>query len=259
MKVPQRASPKGKKVSLFITCMGDMLYPETGMAVVDILEHLGVEVDFPPGQTCCGQPAYNAGYWNEAKEVAKTFLHAFQDSSVIVTPSGSCAAMVRENYPKLFKDDPEYRSKAERLADIVWEFTEFIVDGLEITDLKARLAGYTTFAFHDSCHSLRHTGSKRASRVLVSNVENAQVIELEGEEVCCGFGGVFSVKMADLSGAMLEEKLDSILASPGQVLCGDISCIAHINGGLALRNTGVRVQHIADFLAGAIKKDETPI
>ncbi|NPV75108.1 MAG: (Fe-S)-binding protein [Anaerolineae bacterium] len=259
MKVPQHASPKGKKVSLFITCMGDMLYPETGMAVVDILEYLGVEVDFPAGQTCCGQPAYNAGYWNEAKEVAKTFLRAFQDSTVIVTPSGSCAAMVRDIYPKLFKDNPEYLSEAERLAGITWEFTEYLVDGLGITNLKARLAGQATFAFHDSCHSLRHTESKRASRVLVSNVENAQVIELEGEEICCGFGGVFSVKMADLSGAILEEKLDSILASPGQVLCGDISCIAHINGGLARRNTGVRVQHIANFLAGAIKKNENPI
>jgi len=254
--MPHRASPRGKKVSLFITCMGDMLYPETGMAVVDILEYLGIEVDFPPGQTCCGQPAYNAGYWGEAKEVAKTFIHAFENSSVIVSPSGSCVAMVREIYPKLFEDDPAYREKVERLADITWEFTEFIVDGLGITDLKARLAAPTTLAFHDSCHSLRHTGSKRASRTLVSNVENAQISELRDGEVCCGFGGVFSVKMPDLSGAMLEKKLDSIIDAPGQVLCGDISCIAHINGGLAHRNTDVRIRHVADFLAGAIKKDE---
>ncbi|MCC6145972.1 MAG: (Fe-S)-binding protein [Anaerolineaceae bacterium] len=259
MHLSEHESPKGKKVSLFITCMGDMLYPETGMSVVEILEHLDMEVDFPAEQTCCGQPAYNAGYWKEAKKVAETFLDAFEESSVIVTPSGSCAAMVREIYPKLFKDDPKNLPRVERIKRITWEFTEFIVEGLGIENLNLRLPKHTVFAFHDSCHSLRHTESKSASRTLMANIENAEVVELESAETCCGFGGVFSVKMADLSGAMLKDKLDSILACPAKVLCGDISCMAHINGGLALRNSDVRMQHLADFLAGSLKNNENSI
>ncbi len=246
----ERPSPKGKKVSLFVTCMIDMMYPETGMSVVNILEHLGIEVDFPMAQTCCGQPAYNSGYQNESKQVAIQFLKAFKDAEVIVTPSGSCAAMVLHEYPVLFEDDPQWKAEAERIVSITWEFTEFLVDGLGITDLKARLAQPTTFAFHDSCHGMRLLGLGQAARTLLGNVENATIAELNEHEVCCGFGGLFSVKMSDISGAMLQKKVNNINASDAStIITGDSSCLTQMNGGLSRKGSSKKVRHIADVLA----------
>ncbi|GIK63124.1 MAG: lactate utilization protein A [Chloroflexota bacterium] len=246
----KRPSPKGKKVSLFVTCMIDMMYPETGMSVVNILEHLGIEVDFPMAQTCCGQPAYNSGYRSESKQVAIQFLKAFKDSEVIVTPSGSCAAMVLHEYPVLFEDDPQWKAEAERIVSITWEFTEFLVDGLGITDLKARLPQPTTFAFHDSCHGMRLLGLGQAARTLLGNVENATIAELNEHEVCCGFGGLFSVKMADVSGAMLQKKVNNINASAASIIItGDSSCLTQMNGGLSRKGSSKKVRHIADILA----------
>ena len=253
----ERESPKGKRVSLFVTCMVDMLYPDTGMSVVDVLTHLGVEVDFPMGQTCCGQPAFNAGYRDEARQVALQFLQAFKDSEVIVTPSGSCGAMVRHEYPRLFADDPQWRDEAQRLASITWEFTEFIVDGLGITDLNGRLPTPQTIAFHDSCHGLRLLGLKQASRTLVGNLENATIVEWDDSETCCGFGGLFSVKMAAVSGAMLGKKIDHIEQSQADVIVtGDVSCLMHMNGGLEKQGKPMRVKHIADVLADGIQDVE---
>lgn len=251
----KRESPQGKRVSLFITCMVDMLYPETGLSVVDVLKHLGVEVDFPPAQTCCGQPAFNAGYQDEARLVAIQFLNAFKDAEVIVTPSGSCGAMVRHEYPRLFADDPEWRDLALRLSSITWEFTEFIVDGLGITDLHGRLPDPKTVAFHDSCHGLRLLGLKQASRTLVGNLENATILEWENSETCCGFGGLFSVKMAAVSGAMLDKKLDAIAQSQAdEIITGDVSCLTHMNSGLEKQGKQPRVRHIADVLAEGLRK-----
>lgn len=255
MAIIDRPSPKGKRVSLFVTCMVDMLYPETGMSVVDVLEHLGVEVDFPLGQTCCGQPAFNAGYRAEARQVAIQFLKAFQDAEVIVVPSGSCGAMVRHEYPHLFADDPHWRDEAQRLASITWEFTEFIVDGLGVTDLNGRLPTPQTLAFHDSCHGLRLLGLKQASRTLVGSLENATLVAWDNSEICCGFGGLFSVKMADVSGAMLGKKMAHIEQSQADTLVtGDVSCLLHMNGGLAKQGKRPCVRHIADVLAEGIHK-----
>ena len=252
----ERESPKGKRVSLFVTCMVDMLYPQTGMSVVEVLRHLGVEVDFPMAQTCCGQPAYNGGYRDEAKEVAEQFLRAFRGAEVIVTPSGSCAAMVRHEYPALFENDPEWRDEARRVAGITWEFSEFIVDGLGITDLHGRLPQSQSFAFHDSCHGLRLLGLKEAARTLVGNLDNATIVDWDNGETCCGFGGLFSVKMADISGAMLRDKLDHIAQCEADlILTGDVSCLTHMNGGLQKQGKEIRVKHIADVLAEGIKKD----
>ena len=258
MILPKRESPIGKPVSLFVTCMIDMLYPETGLSVVRILEHLGIEVGFPMAQTCCGQPGFNAGYRNEARQVAKQFLKAFADAQLIVTPSGSCAAMVRHEYPTLFADDPELLASAQRMAAITWEFSEFLVDGLGITDLNARLKQPQSFAFHDACHGLRLLGLKEAGRTLVQNIENATIQELKECDTCCGFGGLFSVKMADVSGAMLERKVENITACPAQtILTGDVSCMTQMNGGLARQKSGKRVRHIADLLADALP-DQKP-
>lgn len=254
MSTPKRESPVGKRVSLFVTCMVDMIYPQTGMAVVEVLEHLGVDVDFPMAQTCCGQPGFNAGHRSEARQVAEQFLRAFKDAEVIVTPSGSCAAMVRHEYPELFADHPEKRALAERLAANTWEFSEFIVHGLGITDLHARLPEPQSFAIHDACHGLRILGLGDAARILVANVENATLTELPEADVCCGFGGLFSVKMADVSGAMLGRKMENIeLADAGTILTGDVSCMTHMNGGLSRQNANKRVRHVADVLAEGVR------
>jgi L-lactate dehydrogenase complex protein LldE len=250
MPLPDRESPQGKRVSLFVTCMVDMLYPDTGWAVVDILEHLQVAVDFPPEQTCCGQPAFNAGHRPAARQVAIQFLKAFKDAEVIVTPSGSCAAMVREEYPVLFAEDPQWRAAALRAAAITWEFTEYLVDGLGISDLGLQLPERSSLALHDACHGLRMLGLGDEARALIGNLANANLEELAERDVCCGFGGLFSVKMADVSGAMLERKIANIQACPANtIVCGDVSCMTHINGGLARTPTTKRVRHIADVLA----------
>lgn len=254
MALAQRPSPRGKPVSLFVTCIVDMIYPQTGMAVVDVLEHLGIDVDFPMAQTCCGQPGFNAGHRADAATVARHFLRTFRDAQVIVTPSGSCAAMIRHEYPGLFADDPDLKQQAERIASITWEFTEYLVDGLGITDLGARLPQAHTFAFHDACHGLRLLELGPAGRELMRRVENADMIDLENCDVCCGFGGLFSVKMPEVSNAMLSNKCDDIDASPAQtILTGDASCLTQMNGGLSRRGSNKRVRHIADVLAEGLK------
>ena len=251
-----RPSPQGKRASLFVTCLIDMLYPDTGMSVVDVLTHLGVDVDFPPGQTCCGQPGFNAGYRKEARQVAIQFMKAFKAAEVIVTPSGSCAAMVLHEYPRLFEDDPMWREEAVRMASMTWEFTEFIVEGLGIEDLHGRLPHPKTIACHDACHGLRLLGLKQASRVLVENLENASVVKWDNSETCCGFGGLFSVKMADVSGAMLDKKLDHIEQSQADfIVTGDVSCLTHMNSGLEKQGKSTRVRHIADLLAEGIRDE----
>ena len=253
-----RPSPIGQPVSLFVTCLVDMLYPATGLAVVDVLAHLGVAVEFPMGQTCCGQPGFNGGYWREARPVAEQFLRAFRDAAVIVTPSGSCAAMVRHEIPRLFAGDPARLAEAERLAGITWEFTEFVVEGLGIRDLGGRLPTPTTVAFHDSCHGLRRLGLGAAARALVGNLANATIVEWDHGQTCCGFGGLFSVKMADVSGAMLAEKLAAIERSGADtIVTGDVSCLLHMNGGLAKLRRPPRVRHVADLLAEGIRARET--
>lgn len=252
----ERPSPVGKRVSLFVTCIIDMVYPDTGMSVVDILEHLGVEVDFPASQTCCGQPAFNAGYHNESRSVARQFLRAFNQSEVIVTPSGSCAAMVRHEFPKLFADDPIWLPMAEAAAAKTWEFTEFLVDGLGIDDLQTTLPEVQRFAFHDACHGLRVLGLKDAARTLLGNVENAQICDLQEGDVCCGFGGLFSVKMGNVSNGMLQTKMEHIEGSEADtIVTGDASCLTHMNGGLSRKNSGKRVRHIADVLAESLRKE----
>lgn len=246
----ERPSPKDKKVSLFVTCIIDMIYPDTGWSVVKILEHLNIEVDFPLDQTCCGQPAFNSGYRQEAKAVAIQFLKAFQNSEVIVTPSGSCCAMVRHEYQTLFEDDPEWRDVAEQVASKTWEFTEFIVDGLGIEDLHLRLPEPESFAFHDACHGLRLLGLGSSARTLLKHTENATICSLEEYDVCCGFGGLFSIKMANVSNAMLETKVKFIEESEAKtIVTGDASCLTQMNGGLSRQKSGKRVEHIADVLA----------
>jgi L-lactate dehydrogenase complex protein LldE len=248
-----RPSPQYKPVSLFVTCIVDMIYPQTGISVVEILEHLGIEVRFPMGQTCCGQVAFNSGFQGDARAIAKHFLDVFADAEVIVTPSGSCASMVKHYYPELFKDDPEWYDRATWAGSITWEFSEYLVDGLGITDIGAKMPA-TKVAFHDACHGLRLMGLKDQARQLASNVEGVSVTELSGADQCCGFGGLFAVKMPEISGAMLKDKVQSIdTVEADVVVTGDASCLTQMNGGLSRHGKTRRVQHIADFLAGGLK------
>jgi L-lactate dehydrogenase complex protein LldE len=251
-----RPSPRYKPVSLFVTCIVDMVYPHTGISVVEILEHLGIEVRFPLAQTCCAQVAFNSGFQNDARAVAKQFLTAFADAEVIVAPSGSCTSMVRHYYPELFKDDPEWLPRAEWAANITWEFTEYLVDGLGITDLGAKLPP-TKVAFHDACHGLRLLGLKNQARKLAEGVDGVSVTELTGWDQCCGFGGLFAVKMPEISGSMLKDKVQNIDASEAEVIVtGDASCLTQMNGGLSRNEKSKRVVHIADFLAQGLKQTD---
>ena len=248
-----RPSPKYKPVSLFVTCIVDMIYPGTGVSVVEILEHLGVEVRFPLNQTCCGQPAFNSGFRDDAKTVAKQFLTAFAGAEVIVTPSGSCGSMVRHYYPELFADDPEWRDRANWAALITWEFTEFVVDGLGITDLGAKLSP-TKVAFHNACHGYRLMGLGTQAQALAGKIDGVSVTELKGWDQCCGFGGTFAVKMPEISGAMLNDKVKNINAADADVIVtGDASCLMQMNGGLTRQASPKRVMHIADLLAKGLK------
>lgn len=248
-----RPSPKHKPVSLFVTCIIDAIYPQAGVSVVEILDHLGITVNFPMGQTCCGQPAFNSGFRDDARTVARQFLRAFEDAQVIVTPSGSCATMIRHYYPELFKDDPEWYSRATWAANITWEFTEYLVDGLGINDIGAALPP-TTVAFHDACHGLRGLGLKNQARELIGNIEGVTISEMQGADQCCGFGGLFAVKMAEISGAMLGEKVKQIEASEADViLTGDCSCMTQINGGLSRQGAQRRAQYVADLLAQGLR------
>lgn len=230
--------------------MVDVLYPQTGMAVVRLLEHLGVAVDFPFQQTCCGQPGYNGGFRADARQVAEQFLRTFAGSEVIVVPSGSCTAMIRHEYPRLFAGDPAWLPLAQQVASRTWEFTEFLVDGLGTADLGLALAEAQTFACHDSCHGLRTLSLGRQMRALLGHLGNATLAVLDGHDECCGFGGLFSVKMPDVSSAMLDKKLAHIDAcAAGTIVVGDVSCLTHMNGGLSRRRSPKRVRHIADVLA----------
>ena len=251
-----RPSPLYKPVSLFVTCIVDMIYPHTGVSVVDILEHLGIEVRFPLNQTCCGQMAFNAGFQNDAKAVARQFLTAFADAQVIVSPSGSCTSMVRHYYPDLFKDDPEWRDRAQWAADITWEFSEYLVDGLGITDIGAKLQP-TKVAFHNACHGYRLLHLDHQAQDLAAAVDGVTLTTLTGNDQCCGFGGLFAVKMPEISGAMLKDKVTNINAVDADVIVtGDASCLTQMNGGLSRDESKKRVVHIADFLAQGLKQSE---
>lgn len=249
----RRPSVVGKRVSLFVTCIVDMIYPNTGMSTVEVLERLGVSVDFPEGQTCCGQMGFNAGYRDDAKAVAKHFLTAFKDAEVIVAPSGSCVSMLRHFYTQLFEGDPVWYDRAAYAASITWELTEYLVDGLGITNVGTVLERPLTVALHDACHGLRGLNIQQQPRTLLSNVGNLEIEELAGADQCCGFGGLFAIKMPDVSGAMLNDKIKNINDSKADLIVTcDASCLTQINGGLSRQGCPKRTVHVADVLAGRI-------
>lgn len=235
-------------VQLFVTCIIDTLYPETGTAVVNVLHRAGVEVCFPPGQTCCGQPAFNAGLRREARKMAVQTIRAFEDyPGPVVIPSGSCAAMVRHSYAELFKDDPNWLPRAQALAKRTYEFSEFLVDILGISNIGARFDGSMTY--HPSCHLLRGLGVDRQPRALLAAVHEAKLVELPEASDCCGFGGVFSVEHPEISTSMLKRKINNLETSGASVLVScDAGCVMNINGGLHKGHKNQRAVHIAEIL-----------
>ncbi|MFH0728272.1 MAG: (Fe-S)-binding protein [Pseudomonadota bacterium] len=243
---------KSRPVTLFIQCLIDGIYPEVAEAVVTVFRRLGVHLDYPVDQTCCGQPAFNTGYWNEARTAARRFIDIFEEAQVIVCPSGSCVTMVRHHYPDLFRDDPGWRVRAEAVAAKTFEFTEYLVDVLGVEDLGARFPGKVTY--HDSCHLLRHLGIARQPRALLDKVRGVERVEMKDSDHCCGFGGAFSVKYPEISTAMVDEKIRNILDSGADTVTGcDMGCLMNIQGRLSRKEIPVKTLHIAQILAGTPK------
>lgn len=235
------------KVAIFITCLVDQFFPNVGISMVRLLHRQGIHVDFPTNQTCCGQPAFNSGYTEEARRVARTLLDAFEDADYVVSPSGSCVGMIHQYYPYLFQDDPENLKRVENLIDKTYEFSQFLVNVLKVSDLDATFPHRVTY--HPSCHGSRLLGIKQEPLQLLKQIKGIHLIPLLGQEDCCGFGGTFSVKMSGLSSAMVKSKCDHILETHAEVLVGtDMGCLMNIEGNLRQRETSIRVLHLAELL-----------
>lgn len=237
------------KVSLFITCLVDQLCPSVGTSAVEVLRRAGCEVVFDERQTCCGQPAFNTGYRSEARNLAKRFIEIFEesDADAIVSPSGSCTAMVK-HFQELFADNERWRKRADAIAERTHEFGSFLVNVLKVEDVGASFNGRVTW--HDACHGLRDLCIKNEPRQLIKNVRGAEFVELANADSCCGFGGTFSVKFPEISVAILDNKVDAIeRANVRAVVSADASCLMQIGGRLSRLNSKVKTMHLAELLA----------
>lgn len=240
--------PEGT-VQLFVTCLVDGFFPEVGRATVTVLERLGLTVEFPIDQTCCGQPAFNAGYTGQARQMAEHTVKVLDATEgPIVVPSGSCAAMMVHHAPELLAGG-DLEGAAIRVAGRTRELTQFLVDDLGVVDVGAGESGSVTH--HRSCHGLRGLGLRGQGEALLDRVDGIERCELEGAEECCGFGGLFSIELPEVSAAMMGTKIDNVLASgAGMLVGGDVSCLMHIAGGLHRAGSDIEVRHIAEILAG---------
>jgi L-lactate dehydrogenase complex protein LldE len=238
------------RVALFVTCLVDAVRPEIGFSVVKLLESAGCEVVVPESQTCCGQPAYNSGDSAAARTLAEKVLREFDGFEYVVIPSGSCGGQIKQHYLELFHDHPDLKSRAETLAGRMYELTDFLVSVLRVNSVPSNFSGNITY--HDSCCGLRELGVKRQPRSLLAMLPGVRVTEMKDCEQCCGFGGTFSIKFGDISGAIVDEKCGNVRASGADaVVLGDLGCMLNIEG--RLRRTGdttTRVLHIAQVLAG---------
>lgn len=235
------------RVQLFIPCFVDQLYPDTGMNMVKVLEKLGCEVTYNTKQTCCGQPAFNAGYREEAKSVATKFLQDFKEDEYIVGPSGSCTGYVRSNYDKMFANSSDH-NLCSRVKENMFEFTEFLTKILKVDNIGAALEGRATY--HDACGALRECGIKEGPRQLLKNVKGLEMVEMKECETCCGFGGTFAVKFEPISLGMAQVKVKSALDTGAQyMITTDVSCMMHIQGYINENKLPIQTMHIADVLA----------
>jgi L-lactate dehydrogenase complex protein LldE len=237
------------RVGLFVTCLVDFFRPSVGFAAIRLLEGAGCTVEVPPVQTCCGQPAYNSGDRGDARAIAAQVVEAFSSFDYVVAPSGSCAGMLRKHYPMLFAEDLEILPRAKALASRTYELVSFLTDVLNVTAVHAAFDGKVTY--HDSCSGLRELGVNAQPRRLLNTVKGLTLVEAEDRDVCCGFGGTFSVKYPDVSNAMVSRKADLYRATEADyVLGGDLGCLMNIAGKLSRENSPMRVRHVAEVLAG---------
>lgn len=235
-------------VSLFIPCTVDLFLPHIGEATVSLLRRAGVNPIYHEEQTCCGQPAFNAGYREQAKKAAKHFIRVFGDDEKVVSPSGSCVCMVKVHYPDLLAEEPEWRRRAEELSPRVYELSQYLVDVRKVEDVGASFEGKV--AYHESCHILRGLGVSEQPKKLISAVKGAQLVPLNAADSCCGFGGEFAIHYPDLSESMVREKVENYLASGADLLllC-EPGCLLNIGGFLSRNDPGKKVMHLASFLA----------
>ncbi len=234
-------------VDIFIPCFVDQLFPEAAFNMIKVLEKAGCTVNYNPEQTCCGQPAFNAGFWDQCKDVAEKFIADFPNERYIVTPSASCAGMVKNYYPEIFHNSVLH-NKSKSIQKNIYEFSDFLVNVLNVTDIGARLNGVATY--HDSCSALREMGIKKEPRTLLSNVRGLEIREMQDTETCCGFGGTFSVKYEAIAVGMAEQKILNAEATSADIIIStDVSCLMHLDGYMKKQNKKIKVMHIADVLA----------
>ncbi|MCS6990713.1 MAG: (Fe-S)-binding protein [Chitinophagales bacterium] len=236
-----------KRVHLFIPCFIDQLFPQTAFNTVKVLRKAGCEVIYNAEQTCCGQPAFNAGFWEEARPVCEKFIHDMEDADYVVGPSGSCVGFVRNYYPLLFQNSALH-NECRQLGRRLYELSEFLVDVLQVTDFGARLHGVATY--HDACGALRECGIRDAPRRLLSRVEGLELREMQDRDSCCGFGGTFAVKFDEISAAMAYQKMQQVALTEAQYLIStDYSCLMHLDSYFKKQESKVQVMHLADVLA----------
>jgi len=237
-----------KNVSLFIPCTVDLFLPHIGEAAVTLLRRLGINPVYHEEQTCCGQPAINAGYQKEAQKAAKHFIKVFGDDEQVVSPSGSCVCTVKYHYPELFENEPEWRRRAEELAPRMFELSQYLVDVLKVEDVGASFAGKVTY--HESCHILRGLGVSEQPKKLIKAVQGTQLVPLNAAESCCGFGGEFANNFPDISESMVKDKVENYLSSGADLLllC-EPGCLLNIGGFLSRNHPGKKAMHLASFLA----------
>ena len=238
-------------VALFVTCLVDMFRPRIGFAAVSLLEQAGCRVEVPAAQTCCGQPAHNAGDAADARAIARQVVDAFEDYAYVVVPSGSCAGMIRNHYPALLANDPAYRERAIALANRTWELVAFLVDVMDVDSVPATFEGVVTY--HDSCSSLREVSTRTQPRLLLGSMAGVRLAEASSAEVCCGFGGTFSVKYPAISIEMVDRKAAVLTATdPDAIVGADLGCLLNIAGKLKRDGKTVAVRHVAELLAGDV-------
>lgn len=239
-------------VDLFIPCFVDQLYPSTAWNTIRILEKVGCKVHYNPNQTCCGQPAFNAGYWDQCKEVGEKFIRDFPNDRYIISPSASCAGMVKNYYGELFHNSTLH-NQYKSIQRNIYELSDFLVNVLKITDLGATLDGKATY--HDSCSGLREIGIKQEPRTLLSKVKGLELIEMNDCETCCGFGGTFSVKYESIAVGMAEQKIIHAEATQADyIISTDLSCLMHMNGYIKKQGKPIKVMHLADALTSGWKE-----
>jgi len=235
-------------VTLFIQCLVDALFPEVGEAMVRIFDRLAIPLIYPENQTCCGQPAYTSGYRHEAASAARRFIDLFEQAGVIVCPSGSCVAMMRQHYPELLKNDPVMHQRALAVGSKTFELSEYLVDVLGLTNLGATFPGAVTY--HDSCHLARTLGIREQPRRLLRHVRQLRLVEMANSDTCCGFGGAFSTNYPEISVALVDDKIDHIVQSGADTVVGcDAGCLMNIRGRMIRRGIDIRVMHLAQVLA----------